>query len=226
MCKDVARSVALLFASGQEEFVSKAIRDYSRVYVLLCDNGCALGMSAAVEEVKHLEAEFGQDKVIFAGVQNISSALYRFQYDISYHTIQESASRYPFLKPVCLCCMACQVAAFIELIAFCKANEIDTAAMNKEGLISKLPELVNELVVLAKDCGITLEFIGCHGESLDELQCLLRQDPISALSMQQRKSLMLYFKTKMRSYVAQRLSQRISMMSVTKTALGIEPMHS
>lgn len=218
--------VALLYTNGQREFIDYAVSNDNCVYVLMCDHGCATGIPDAVEEAKRLEAEFGEDRVVFAGVQNISSALYNFLYELNYHTIRESASKCPFLKPACLCCMSCIVAAFVELIAFCKANEIKTAVMNKrEGLLSELPELATVLVAIAEGYGITLEFIECYGNKVHGLQCLFCTDPVGTLKEAHRQSLMTYYKEYMYPLIVKRVSKRIKEVAAAKTTIQAEPMH-
>lgn len=184
----------VLFSGGKDSLLSTIllIEKGYQVYLVHYDNMHQIGSNNIKKGIDRLIKKYGNDKVKFMGIKNISAIFRNFIKDFYVLKPKEISEKYGQISVSEFNCLSCRLAMYIATIIICKQNDIKVVAdgarksqlfaIEQEGMLSLFEELFKtyniDIVFPVKDIASDYELkneLIIRGiiPKVNESQCLL-----------------------------------------------------
>ena len=231
----IEKRAAVLLSGGRDSLLATclSIEQGFSVIPVICNNGHMVGIERAQFAVASLKKRYGDNKVENLVQCRTGMVLHSYMLSLWYKRPDELLRQYPDLKMYQAHCLACKVAMYIHIIAFCKAKEISyivDGMRETQGFFVDLPEMRERFGSLCSQNGIEL-VTPVYGLLSDlrrkrmlcdrdmptkalEPQCFLGCPLTGTLSDKERESLSLFFDSELARFALRDIQELIASKAI------------
>lgn len=122
------KEVLVLFSGGKDSLLStiKYLELGYKVYLITYDNSCGIGMKNVKTTTSRLIKKYGNKKVVFLGIKNISAIIRSFIVPFYNYKFDYIVKEYGPISISQFNCLICRMAMYVASIIICKQKKINT----------------------------------------------------------------------------------------------------
>lgn len=153
--------VLQLFSGGKDSFLStcKLLEEDNSVSLITFENGCGLCSENVKHGVDRLIERYGNERVVFLGIYNISGIWREFFLPFFNQKPSEIIEKYGEITFSQFNCLTCRVSMYIYSIAICKnlgIRKISDGARHDQGFVIELEPMLERFKQLLHNYEIEL----------------------------------------------------------------------
>lgn len=155
------KRAAVLLSGGRDSLLAAclSIEQGFNITPVICDNGHIEGVERAQFAVARLKERYGNHRVEDLKQCTTGMAFHSYMLSLWYKKPDELLSRYPNLQMYQAHCLACKVAMYVHVIAFCRAMSIGfivDGMRENQGFFVDLPEMRERFIALCSQNEVKL----------------------------------------------------------------------
>lgn len=157
------KEAMILFSGGKDSLLSTLrYLDYGyKVYLVTYDNSCGIGMKNVRSTVNRLIKKYGNDRIEFLGVKNISAIFRNFIVPIYNYEFDYIIKKFGTISISQFNCLACRMAMYVASIIICKQRNIsvvvDGARISQLFAIEQ-EKMLNKFIAFFEKYNLTIDY--------------------------------------------------------------------
>ena len=157
------KSALILFSGGKDSLLSTIkYLDYGyKVYLVTYDNSCGIGMKNVKSTVKRLIKKYGNDRIEFIGIKDISAIFRNFIVPFYNYKFNYITAEFGVITISQFNCLACRMAMYVASIIICKQKNIhvvvDGARISQLFVIEQ-EKMLNKFIEFFKKHNLTIDY--------------------------------------------------------------------
>lgn len=153
--------VLQLFSGGKDSFLAtcKLLEENNTVFLVTFENGCGLSSENVKHGVDRLIEKYGNERVVFLGIYNISGIWREFFIPFFNQKPSEIIENYGEITFSQFNCLTCRVSMYLYSIAICKnlgIGKISDGARHDQGFVIELEPMLERFRKLLNDYELEL----------------------------------------------------------------------
>lgn len=153
----------ILFSGGKDSLLAtvRLLDEGYHVYLVNYENSCGIQSNNVEHTINRLIKKYGNEKVTFLGVKNISAIWREFIYPYYNFKVNEIFQKYGNISISQFNCLTCRLAMYVATILTCQSDHINIVvdgARKSQLFAIEQKELLNRFGEFFRENGIKIEF--------------------------------------------------------------------
>lgn len=153
----------VLFSGGKDSLLSaiKYLEQGYNIYLVTYDNSCGIGIKNVESTVNRLMKKYGNDRIRFVGIKNISAIFRTFIVPFYNYKTEYIVKNFGNISISQFNCLACRMAMYVASIIICKQEDItviiDGARISQLFAIEQ-EEMLEKFIKFFKGYNLTIDY--------------------------------------------------------------------
>lgn len=157
------KEALVLFSGGKDSLLStiRYLDNNYKVYLITYDNSCGIGMKNVKSTVNRLIKKYGNDRIEFIGIKDISAIFRNFIVPFYNYKFDFIVNNFGSISISQFNCLACRMAMYVASIIICKQKNIsivvDGARISQLFVIEQ-EKMLNKFIEFFKKHNLTIDY--------------------------------------------------------------------